>query len=121
MCFFFDECVEEPINLGGTANPAQMIQIENPMLELTESLTNLTVYPNPATDYVTFEYELPEYVEQSTIIITSITGKVIQEFEVKDIEGQILWDTRIVENGIYFYALKHSDKTLTSGKVSIMK
>lgn len=88
---------------------------------LTKSNTSIKAYPNPATDYVTFEYELPEYVEQSTIIITSITGKVIKEFEVKDIAGQILWDTRTIENGIYFYALKRGDKTLTSGKVSIMK
>jgi hypothetical protein len=122
LCFFFDECIEQPINFTGTTTPAALIiQVEDPMLELTKSLTNLKVYPNPATDYVTFEYKLPEYVEQSTIIITSITGKVIKEFDLKDITGQILWDTRTIENGIYFYALKRGDKTLTSGKVSIMK
>jgi hypothetical protein len=97
------------------------LHLQGAKLELTESLTNLKVYPNPATDYVTFEYKLPEYVEQSTVIITSITGKVIKEFDLKDITGQILWDTRTIENGIYFYALKRGDKTLTSGKVSIMK
>jgi hypothetical protein len=97
------------------------LHLQGAKLELTKSLTNLKVYPNPATDYVTFDYELPEYVEKSTIIITSITGQIIKEFEVNNIEGQVLWDTRTIENGIYFYALKRGDKTLISGKVSIMK
>ena len=97
------------------------LYLQDAMLELTLSLTDLKVYPNPATDYVTFEYKLPEYVEQATLVITSITGKVVYEFDLKDIAGQILWDTRTIENGIYFYALKRGDKTLTSGKVSIMK
>lgn len=120
LCFFFEECIEEPIyNMNNSS--ARVIPVNDAMLELTKSLTNLNVYPNPATDYVTFEYILPEYIEQSTIIITSITGKIIQEFDLKDIEGQLLWDTRAVENGIYFYALKNGDKTLTSGKVSIIK
>ena len=121
LCFFFDECVEEPINLGGTANPARIIQVENPMLQLTESLTNLTVYPNPATDYVTFDYELPEYIENATIVITTIKGDVVQQFDLTKNKNQILWDTRQVENGIYFYALKQSKNTLASGKVSILK
>jgi hypothetical protein len=97
------------------------LHLQDAMLELTKSLTNLKVYPNPATDYVTFDYELPEYVEKSTIIIISITGKVVKEFDMSDIKGQVLWDTRTIENGIYFYALKQGKTTLASGKVSIMK
>ena len=121
LCFFFDECVEEIIDITNNTSSARIIPVEDAMLELTKSLTNLQVHPNPATDYVTFEYKLPEYVEQSTVIITSITGKVIKEFDINDAEGQLLWDTRTIENGIYFYALKRGDKTLASGKVSIMK
>jgi hypothetical protein len=98
-----------------------IIQVQDAMLELTQSLTNFNVYPNPATDYVNFDYELPEYVEQATVIITSITGNVIEEFDIDDTEGQLLWDTRSIENGIYFYALKQGKTTLASGKVSIMK
>jgi hypothetical protein len=91
------------------------------IFKLTESLTDLKAYPNPATDYVNFDYKLPEYVEKATVIITSITGQVVEEFDIIDTEGQVLWDTRIVENGIYFYALKQGTTTLASGKVSIMK
>jgi hypothetical protein len=121
LCFFFDECVEESINLVNNTSSARIIQVENPMLELTESLTNLKVYPNPATDYVNFDYELPEYVRNATVVITTMTGKVVQQFDLKDTKGQVLWDTRTAENGIYFYALKQGKTTLASGKVSIIK
>jgi len=121
LCFFFDECVEEPINLVNNTSSARIIQVEDPMLELTESLTNLKVYPNPATDYVNFDYELPEYVRNATVVITTMTGKVVQQFDLKETKGQVLWDTRTIENGIYFYALKQGTTTLASGKVSIIK
>jgi hypothetical protein len=121
LCFFFDECVDEPINLANTTSAARIIQVENPMLELTQNLTNLKVYPNPATDYVTFDYEFPEYVETATIVITTIKGDVIQQFDLEKNKNQILWDTRSIENGIYFYALKQGKNTLVSSKVSILK
>jgi hypothetical protein len=121
LCFFFDECVEEAVNLSNTTPPARIIQVEDAMLELTESLTDFKAYPNPATDYVNFDYELPEYIKKATVTITSITGKVVKEFDIESTEGQILWDTRQVENGIYFYALKQGTTTLASGKVSILK
>jgi hypothetical protein len=121
LCFFFDECIEEVIDITNNTSSGKVIQVEDAMLELTESLTNLKVYPNPATNYVNFDYELPEYVEQATVIITSMTGNVIEEFDINDTEGQLLWDTRTTENGIYFYVLKQGKTTLASGKVSIMK
>jgi hypothetical protein len=121
LCFFFDECVDEPINLANNSTAARIIQVQDPMLELTESLTDLKVYPNPATTYVNFDYELPEYIKNATVVITTITGKVVQQFDLKDTKGQVLWDTRTMENGIYFYALKQGTTTLASGKVSIMK
>jgi hypothetical protein len=99
----------------------RVIPINNPLLELTKSNTSIKAYPNPTRDYVNFEYELPEYVENTTVVITTMTGKVVKQFDLKDTKGQILWDTRQVENGIYFYALKQGKNTLVSGKVTILK
>lgn len=91
------------------------------MMELTKQLTSIQIYPNPARDYVTFDYQLPEYVENATIVITTMVGKIVQQFDLNNTQGQVLWDTRQRQNGIYFYALKQGNNTLTSGKVSIIK
>lgn len=96
--------------------------IQNPMLELTESLTNLTVYPNPATDYVTFEYRLPEYLENTQLSVINAMGKVIHTANLTGYEGQYLWDTRLIKNGIYFYVLKDDNgEIILSGKLAIAK
>ena len=71
--------------------------------------------------YVTFDYDLPEYVENATIIVTTIKGDMVQQFGLEESKNQILWDTRTIKDGIYFYALKQGKHTLASGKVSIMK
>lgn len=82
LCFFFDECVEEPINLANVTPDARIIQVENPMLELTESLTDFSVCPNPATDYVNFDYKLPEYVTKATVPITCSSARPINFFSI---------------------------------------
>lgn len=91
-------------------------------LRLTKSLTNLTAYPNPATDYVTFDYRLPEYLESTQLSITDVTGKVIHTKILTGYEGQYLWDTRPIKNGFYFYVLKNDNgEIIISGKLSIAK
>ena len=91
-------------------------------MELTKSNTSIKAYPNPATDFVTFEYEMPQFVESSELIITDITGQVVKTVQLQQEKGQELWDTRNVQNGLYFYVLKDKKgDTLTSGKISIIK
>jgi hypothetical protein len=51
-----------------------------------------------------------EYVEKSTIIITSITGKVVKEFDMSDIKGQFYGILGTIENGL-LYALKQGTTT----------
>ena len=87
-----------------------------------KSETSVSVYPNPATTYVTFEYQMPQFVEKATLLITDIKGSIVKQQLITGYEGQYLWDTRKVENGIYLYVLKNNKgETLTSGKVSILK
>ena len=92
------------------------------IMELTKSNTFTNAYPNPATYYVTFEYEIPQFVESAELIITNITGNVMKHVKIHEETGQELWDTRNVQNGLYFYVLRDKKgNTLISGKISILK
>jgi hypothetical protein len=122
LCFFFEEC-SNPIAAGPTnGNNNRIIQVNDPKLELTKQLTSIQVYPNPARDYVTFEYRLPEYMQSATITVVDITGKVVLNVGIDTYEGQYLWDTRTIENGFYFINLKDDKgQTLLTEKLSIIK
>jgi len=92
------------------------------MMELTKQLTSIQIYPNPAKDYVTFDYRLPEYMQSATITVVDITGKVILNVNLNTYEGQYLWDTRIIKNGLYFINLKDDKgQTILTEKLSIIK
>jgi hypothetical protein len=112
------------VNLMGLDNTTsgRIMPIDNPLLELTKSNTSIKVYPNPATDYVTFEYKMPQFVENAQLTVTDLTGKVVKNIQLQADKGQILWDTRSVQNGLYLYVLKdEKGNTLISGKISIIK
>jgi predicted secreted protein len=122
LCFFFEECMPPNAGVPQNTTSGRMIQITNPKLELIKQLSTIQVYPNPATDYVTFEYHLPEYLESSQLTVTDITGKTIHHKTLTGFEGQYLWDTRPIDSGFYFYVLKNDKgEIILSGKISIIK
>ena len=68
----------------------------------------LRVYPNPAKEWVTFNYTLPHDANSGIISISDMAGKEIQRFAVSGKQGQQVWDIRNVKSGVYLY-------TITSG------
>jgi len=74
---------------------------------------NILVYPNPASDQVVFEF-----VEKTigSIIVTDLSGHKCIEFEVNGLST--VFDTRQLEQGVYFYTLK-TDSSVSTGKLLI--
>lgn len=81
---------------------------------------DISAEPNPAKDWVAFNYTLPGYEAQGIINISDISGKLITILIVEGKQGQKVWDTRKVNSGIYFYTLYVSGFSKT-GKIVISK
>lgn len=81
------------------------------------------VYPNPAKDYVLFEFN-PDNQQYSDVVIKNIFGQIIQIKNLKQFlasaNNKWMWDTRNIEPGIYFYTLKALEFS-ESGKIIICK
>jgi len=65
----------------------------------------IVVHPNPAGQWAAFDYILPEGESMATITITDLTGKTVDVLQVSGMQGQKLWDTHLIESGMYFYTL----------------
>lgn len=83
----------------------------------------LVIYPNPAREYVVFEFEVhlalgDTKFEDGNILITDVFGRNVNELPIKS--GKTVWDCREVENGVYFYILEIEGERI-SGKVVINK
>jgi hypothetical protein len=75
-------------------------------IETQKRQKEILVYPNPAKDYVTFEFK--ENIIKGDIQISNIFGQVVATLSIKNqklkIENQkLVWDTREVKPGLYFF------------------
>ena len=76
--------------------------------------------PNPASDWVAFNYVLPDNTAEGIIKITDVNGRIIEAFTVNGTKGQKVWDTRKTDSGIYFYTFDVNSIS-KSGKLVITK
>ncbi|RLD40604.1 MAG: hypothetical protein DRI88_13405, partial [Bacteroidetes bacterium] len=60
---------------------------------------------------VTFDYKLPVYMENAVFRISNMKGEIKTTFNIDDRQGQIVWDIRHIEKGVYIY-------TLTTGSLN---
>jgi len=80
----------------------------------------ITVKPNPARGWVTFNYTLPDSESEGVIKISNISGKLVTTITITGKQGQKVWDTRKIKSGVYFYTLNISGFN-KSGKIIIIK
>ncbi|MFA5477641.1 MAG: T9SS type A sorting domain-containing protein [Bacteroidales bacterium] len=79
--------------------------------------TDIKVYPNPARDYVCFEYSGQQKQEAGILIFNSM-GAQISNPVLYNSGSKIIWDTRQVPPGVYFYTWSAQEFT-GSGKIVI--
>ena len=83
--------------------------------ELEQSEEEVTVFPNPATDYVVFQAQSETGIFFN-IAITDLMGKLVWEYHGKKQEKQVVWDAASVSGGIYFYRFD-GETPLKTGKI----
>ncbi len=110
----FVDCMQsiEPASLKkGTVSTEDMAKVYG---------MEISVKPNPASDWAAFDYILPDWDVTATLQITDMTGKIIETFTLTGKQGQKLWDTRPIKAGVYLYTMKAGIKSLSS-KITIIK
>jgi hypothetical protein len=81
---------------------------------------DIEVKPNPAGEWTTFYYSLPAIDSDGVIKISDVNGRIIESFVVSGTQGQKVWDSRKINNGVYFYTFEVNGLS-KSGKIVISK
>jgi hypothetical protein len=71
----------------------------------------ITAQPNPAKEWVAFNFRLPPGLNSATVKITDITSKVADVINLNGNIGQAVWDSRKVNPGVYFYTINAGNAT----------
>jgi hypothetical protein len=85
--------------------------------ELYEAVA-LTIFPNPANTWVSFDFRLAGADETAILEITDARGRLVHRKELSSRQGQYIWDTRHMSAGMYIYTLK-TGRASKTGKLAI--
>jgi hypothetical protein len=93
---------------------------KQPEFQSLNSDIQLKVYPNPAGDYFVIDYRFSENSSGTLLEIKDLTGKIVRNFVISDLQNQILIETKDFKSGMYYVQLlnNNSNKVL---KISVMK
>jgi hypothetical protein len=80
---------------------------------------NIKVYPNPATDQITIEYELQKN-SIGKVIILDATGKIIMELQLAGGKRRVIADIADISAGIYSIKISTSTRTLYNQKLNVV-
>jgi len=80
------------------------------------SAIGLRVYPNPASNEVTFDF--PSLTSPALLKVFDLSGKVLWSLIT---QSKAVWQTRDTPSGLYFYTLVCEGQPVFSGKISIVK
>lgn len=80
-------------------------------------LSNL--YPNPATNFVDINYDLPYEIETASVKIVNILGSVVKEQQINKGMGKLRMDISDINDGIYFYSTFVNGEAIKTQKLII--
>lgn len=116
LCFHYGICPEGQLPPTPRSYEAYTAQHPNAV----SAYKAVEAYPNPANEYATLKYELFKAHPNTSIVVFDTDGRQLTSFGIGEkYEGQVLWDTRGVNPGIYFYQLWQNNKKVSSGKIVI--
>ncbi len=78
----------------------------------------LKLFPNPATDRVTIEYDLVNN-STSTFELVSVVGNRVYQRQLKDPKGEFKLDISKLSRGVYFYILRQDGKAILTRKLVV--
>lgn len=104
----------DSIGCQATSNCEVFINTSNDPNHLQNQ--SILVYPNPAEEYITIQFNNHEF-SNSTFEIITLTGKIISTLQVNTTTLNI--STHGIEPGIYIYLWKSDKKSMDIGKIII--
>ena len=82
-------------------------------------LATLSLFPNPATNTVTFDYFLHHKPTDAYLVVRDVLGREMFRQKLTDQKRQLAWDTEDVAPGTYAVTLVNKARTLRAEKLVI--
>jgi len=77
------------------------------------------IYPNPATNFITFDYELTSHVINANVKIMNLLGSVVKNIEIDKNSTNLRLDISNLTNGVYFYSVIINNEVYKTKKLIV--
>ena len=77
------------------------------------------IYPNPSTDNVSVNYELPSEVKTASVKIVNLLGSVVMEEHIEIGNNSMRMNISNLDGGIYFYSLLINGEIYSTKKLIV--
>ncbi len=81
----------------------------------TADVTLSAPYPNPARNFVNFDYSIQD-LKNTHISIYSLVGSMVQDIAITESSNTLKINTANIEEGFYFYKLYSGNQEIKTGK-----
>jgi uncharacterized repeat protein (TIGR01451 family) len=83
-------------------------------------VTITALYPNPADDHLTLDYNLPENLPNAKLVFFNLSGTVVASYGLETNDKTIKVSTLNWNEGTYFYQLSVNGRKMVSNKFLVM-
>jgi len=83
-------------------------------------ISNISIYPNPASSYLSVLYDLREHTNLSLQII-DVTGKVVHQRQLNQSQDEIIFIKENYPTGQYILSICADNQLIESEKIIITK
>ncbi len=77
------------------------------------------LYPNPASNYVIIDYDMPAEVKKASVKIVNLLGSVVKEQKIDVRNNNMKLDIFDLNGGVYFYSIKVNGEIYKTKKLII--
>lgn len=91
------------------------------VVDLNDTDVFSNAYPNPASNIVSFDYDLPSNVENAQVTIYNMMGQEVIRQDINGNAGKLDINISDLSEGVYFYSLIINNKTQRTNKLVIKK
>ncbi len=109
----------EPLLLPDTNQPQQRVNMHQDALETKEN--NLTIFPNPSTNYININYTLQEPTDGLYLVITDLNGKITHQQPLLERQNEVTIFTRKFAVGQYNCTIRTKTNIVENKKFVIVK
>jgi hypothetical protein len=81
--------------------------------------TFLNAYPNPATDVVRLEYQLPTKTKSANLYLTNSAGQPVKTFQIDGHTNYLELNVHELASGVYFYYAEYDNIRTLSKKIVV--